>query len=356
MKIIVDRAIPFIENRFPEDVKVTYLPGNEISPEIVKDADALIVRTRTRCDKDLLEGSKVKLVATATIGTDHIDIPWCEANGITVKSAPGCNAPGVAQYVLSSLFSIGFNPESHTLGIVGHGNVGSIVAEWAQQMGINILVCDPPRKEAAFRDVEYHDIEEVLRKSDAVTFHVPLTKDGEYPTFRMIGERELEYMKPGAILVNSSRGGVVDEEALKKELRRGRLKAVIDTWENEPYIDPQLVKLAEIATPHIAGYSAQGKMRGTRMALEAVSKALSISVDLSGLECTPNPESRITRSLIQSSYNPRVDHTSLTKSLIQNPPVVPVSTEGGIPRSLSSSFESLRNNYSYRPEPLFLYP
>ena len=342
MTVIVDKAIPFMENRFPQDVEVISVAGDEISPEMVKDADALIVRTRTRCDETLLKGSKVKLVATATIGTDHIDIPWCQNNGIMVKSAPGCNAPGVAQYVLSSLFKTGCDPETHTLGIVGYGHVGSTVAHWASQLGIRILVCDPPRRDEGLDDMEYHHLAEVLQKSDAVTFHVPLTKEGKYPTRYMIGKKELEYMKPGSILVNSSRGGVVNEKALKEELYKGRIRAIIDTWENEPAIDLELLKLVEIATPHIAGYSAQGKMRGTRLVLEAVAETFNITVNTEGLQCIPDPEKKITKTLIESSYNPLLDHLSNPQSPIPDPS-----------SPISSIFEARRNNYTYRPEPLF---
>ena len=333
MKIVIDKAIPFIEGRLPEDVQVVYLPGADITREHVKDADALVVRTRTRCNAGLLQGTAVRLVATATIGKDHIDTDWCEANGIVVRNAPGCNAPGVAQYVLASLFKTGFNPDTDTLGIIGYGHVGSIVADWAGQMGIRVLISDAPRKTQGLRDVEYLEMNEVLAKSDAVTLHVPFTKAGDFPTYHLIGEEQISLMKPGATLVNSSRGGVVDESALKEALKARKVKAIVDVWENEPKIDPALAALVDIPTPHIAGYSQQGKMRATRMALEALSETLRIPVDLSGLECIPPADKKITRQLIESSYNPLAD----TLSLLANP----------------SSFENLRNNYPYRHEPLF---
>ena len=333
MKIIIDQAIPFIKDRFPESVEVEYIPGEIISKEKVLDADALIVRTRTKCNEALLRDSKVKLVATATIGTDHIDIPWCESHGIKVTSAPGCNAPGVAQYVLASLFSIGFDPRINSLGIIGFGHVGQIVGEWAKQIGINLLVCDPPRKDAGYKDAEYLDLEEVLKHSDAVTLHVPLTKEGKHPTHHIIGDNELEIMKSGAILINSSRGGVVDEKSLKKSLKEGHIKAIIDTWENEPAIDPELLSLVEIGTPHIAGYSLQGKLRGTRMVLESVEDILSLPVNLTGLNCEPDSKLKITKDLLINSYNPLSDYKNLISDV--------------------TSFEVLRNNYDYRPEPLF---
>lgn len=330
MKIVIDKDIPFIKGRIPLDVEQVYMAGNEISPEKVKDADALIVRTRTKCDRRLLENSNVKLVATATIGTDHIDVPWCESNGITVKSAPGCNAPGVAQYVWASLLAEGFDSSRLVLGIVGYGNVGRIVAEWAKALGVKTLITDEPRKVYGYKDVEYLPMTEVLEKSDAVTLHVPFTKEGTYPTYKLIGEKEIDLMKRGAILVNSSRGGVVEEASLKKRLRGGELKAVVDVWENEPMIDTELVALADITTPHIAGYSEEGKKRGTRMALEAVRDVLGIEVNLEGLECKPVPAESISREIIENSYDPVEDSKALKRDI--------------------SAFESLRNNYDYRCE------
>ena len=189
MKIVIDQAIPYIPGRFPKGIELSYIPGKDISPSEVKNADAMIIRTRTLCNEDLLKNSKIKTIATATIGTDHIDIPWCESHGITVRNAPGCNAPGVAQYLFASLFKTGFDTKSHTLGIIGYGNVGSIVAEWAKKMGIKILVNDPPREKSGRKDIEYHTLEYVLKHSDAVTLHVPFTKEGEDATYHLIEKK-----------------------------------------------------------------------------------------------------------------------------------------------------------------------
>ncbi|MCH5242376.1 MAG: 4-phosphoerythronate dehydrogenase [Muribaculaceae bacterium] len=333
MKIVVDSAIPFIKDRFPKEIEVLYRDGKSISADDVRDAQALIVRTRTKCDETLLGGSKVKLIATATIGKDHIDIPWCESKGIKVISSPGCNAPGVAQYVFSSLFKTGFNLDKDTLGIIGYGNVGSIVGEWAKKMGIKTLINDPPRENKGLADISYKSLEEVLKKSDAVTLHIPFTKYGEYPTYKLIGEKELGLMKPGSILINTSRGGVVEEKFLKDSLKQRNIKAIIDVWEKEPDIDFELLELSSISTPHIAGYSAEGKMRATRMVLEGIKDFFAMPVDLDGLECLPNSELEISRSLIELSYDPRKD----SEKLKENP----------------SQFENLRNEYYYRREPLF---
>lgn len=332
MKIIIDSAIPFIEGRLDRVVNVVYKPGGEITHEVVKDADALIIRTRTRCDERLLSGSKVKFIATATIGTDHIDRDYCREKGITVKSAPGCNARGVAQYVFSSLFQASFDPERHSLGIVGYGNVGGRVGKWAKDMGINVMVCDPLRKEAGFKDVDYRGLDELLEKCDAITLHVPLTSSGDYPTLNLIGEPELGKMKRGAILVNSSRGGVTDEAALKGFLRDGKLKAVTDVWEGEPKIDRELLDLSVIATPHIAGYSHEGKLRATRMALEALEEYYGLDIDKSGLYVSSDQrETGMTKAVIEKSYNPSDDSALLKAAPLK--------------------FEEIRNSYNYRREP-----
>ncbi|MDE5841040.1 MAG: 4-phosphoerythronate dehydrogenase, partial [Muribaculaceae bacterium] len=255
MKIIADRNIPFIEGRV-KGAELIMLPAAEIDKKAVRDADALIVRTRTRCDASLLKDSKVKVIATATIGTDHIDIPWCTQHGITVRNAPGCNAPGVALYVWASLLRHGFEPRESTLGVIGCGNVGGIVAHWGERLGARILVCDPPRKELGLKDHEYLPLEELMTQSDAVTVHTPLTMEGSYPTFHMINEVTLGSLRQGAVFVNAARGEVAATGSLCMAIAEGKIRhAIIDTWENEPNIDPHLLSLADVATCHIAGYS-----------------------------------------------------------------------------------------------------
>ncbi|MCH5232128.1 MAG: 4-phosphoerythronate dehydrogenase [Muribaculaceae bacterium] len=330
MKIIVDKDIPFIQGRLEPFGSVIYAAGDKISTEMVKDAEALIVRTRTKCGAPLLNGSKVKLVSTATIGTDHIDNKWCSENGIEVMSSPGCNAPGVATYVISSLLLSGFRPDKDILGIIGYGNVGSLVGRWAESMNIKIKVCDPLRQKAGFKDCNYVVLEELLNESNAVTLHVPLTKDGEYPTCRLIDRREIELMKPGTLLINTSRGGIVNEKELLDYLKNKKLKAVIDVWENEPQINLDLLRYVEYGTPHIAGYSKEGKIRATRMALENFDRFFSVTTDKTGLE-TPSVPTTVSASKILDSYKPNLD----SERLKQNP----------------DSFESLRNNYAFRSEP-----
>lgn len=330
MKIIADKNIPFIEGRIP-DVELIRLPAKDIDAEAVKDADSIIIRTRTRCDADLLEDSRVRLIATATIGTDHIDLPWCEANGIAVRNAPGCNAPGVALYVWSNLLRYGFDPSRHTLGVVGCGNVGSIVAAWGRSLGARVLVSDPPRKEAGYSDHTYLPLEEVLSQSDAVTLHTPLTYDGAHPTFHLINKKSIRCLKPGVIFVNAARGEVAQTEALLDAIGEGRIRhAVIDTWEGEPNIDSRLLELADTATTHIAGYSVEGKQRATRMALEAIADTLNIPVDISGLQGPYAKPSDLTPGRILASYDP----SEMTAALKASP----------------SSFEELRNAYPLHSE------
>ncbi len=269
MKIIADNNIPFLRGRLEPVADVTYVDQWGFTPELVRDADCLVIRTRTRCDEKLLKDSVVKLVATATIGTDQIDTAWCEANGITVRNAPGCNAPGVAQYVWAGLLRQGFDPSRHTLGIVGCGNVGSIVRDWGKALGARVLVSDPPKEEAGVPG-DYVPLEQLLREADAVTLHTPLTKTGKHATYHLIGAHELGLIEEGRILVNAARGPVVDFAALKPEVESGRMRAIIDTWEFEPEIDENLLNAATSGTFHIAGYSREGKQRATRMVHDAI--------------------------------------------------------------------------------------
>lgn len=334
MKIIIDNKIPFIRQRLEPVAEVVYADPAEFTPELVKDADALIVRTRTICDAALLEGSSVRLIATATIGMDHIDKSWCEENGITVANAIGCNAPGVAQYVWAALLRNGFDPKKHTLGVIGKGHIGSIVTDWGRKLGAKVIVCDPPRERAGLTDENYLPLDDVLRESDAVTLHTPLIRGGIDNTFHLIEYHELELMKDGAILVNAARGPVVDNEDMGSAAATGKIKAVVDVWEGEPVIDLTLLEEAMTATPHIAGYSHEGKERATRMVLEAVEKAFGVTVDKSGLEADYTaPEKISSPQVILLSYDPADDTSAL--------------------RSAPSEFEKLRSEYEYRREPSF---
>ena len=268
MKIVADKHIPFLEGVFEPYAEVVYIDGREIAHEDIIDADALIIRTRTKCNAALLDGTKVSMIATATIGMDHIDIPYCKEHGIEVHNAQGCNAGGVLQYVFSALYGVaarkGIKLDNATFGIIGVGNVGKKVEEMARHLGFNVLLCDPPRA-AAEGEEGFCSLEHLLANSHIVTMHVPLD---ETPR-GMADEEFFMLMPPGAIFINAARGEVVDEEALINAIPK--LGAVvIDTWNHEPNVNIDLVEMVDIATPHIAGYSYQGKQNGTASAVKSV--------------------------------------------------------------------------------------
>ncbi len=267
MKIVVENKIPFLRGRLEHLGEVVYLPPEQITAETVADADAIAVRTRTICDRALLGDSRVRLVATATIGTDHIDRQWCAHQGIKVVNAPGCNAPAVGQWVdaaLSVLFPDGV--EGKTLGVVGVGHVGSIVAEGAKRRGMRVLLCDPPRA-AAEGPEGFVDMEMIAREADAVTFHTPLDET----TRHLCGKKFLDSCRRKPVILNAARGAVVDTPALIRALKTGAVSGVaIDCWEGEPQINRDLMQMCAVATPHIAGYSVEGKQRASDAVVAAM--------------------------------------------------------------------------------------
>jgi len=278
MLIVADSKIPYLEGVFEPYADMRYLDPGEITPETVRDADALIVRTRTKCDAALLEHSRVRIVATATIGIDHIDTDWCGTHGVFWKNAAGCNAASVAQYMTSALLRVSLRHNvdlrGKTLGIVGCGNVGTKVAAAAAALGMNVLLNDPPRVRWE-KLTGFVDLETIRREADFITLHVPLwgAEYGEFRTEHMADEAFFRGLKRKPFFFNASRGDVVDEPALKDAIRTGRISgAVLDVWHNEPEIDRELLSLVDFATPHIAGYSADGKANGTAMVVEAVVK------------------------------------------------------------------------------------
>lgn len=335
MKIIVESKIPFIKGVLEPFGDVEYLAPGDITAAAVADADALFVRTRTRCDASLLEHSSVKFIATATIGTDHIDLPWCESRGIMVANAPGCNAPAVAQYVISSILhtlSPGERPENLTVGIVGVGHVGRIVEQWARGIGMKVMLCDPPRAIAEGPE-KFVSLDEIARHCDVITFHTPLTKSGEYPTFHLADRDFFEACRRFPLVINSARGPVTDTGALIDAVDRKFIKKpVIDCWENEPEISVELLDRAIIATPHIAGYSFQGKMRATAMVVKAFCDRFGFETP-SIPELIPYPPEKLSAAEICYSYDPFVDTNSL--------------------KAGRRRFEALRNSYNYRNEPGF---
>ena len=262
--IVADRDIPFLAGVLEPWFEVRYLAGRAIGPADIRDAVALLVRTRTRCNASLLAESAVRFIGTATIGTDHIDLGYCDSHGIRVASAPGCNAAAVAQYVRVALQALSLDRPGATLGVIGVGHVGSLVAADARRAGFRVLVNDPPR-EAAEGPAGFTLLPELLAESDIVTLHIPL-----WPENRDFADAAFfASMKSGASLINASRGEVLDEEALLAA-RPNLNKLVIDVWKNEPEINRDLLAAADIATPHIAGYSIQGKINGTQMVVRAL--------------------------------------------------------------------------------------
>ena len=285
MKVIIDHKIPYLKEAIENITDdVVYLPGNAFTRETVKDADALIVRTRTKCNRELLEGSKVKFIATATIGYDHIDTEYCREAGITWTNCPGCNAGSVEQYVHSVLLLLkekkGLDLKNATIGVVGVGHVGSRVARMAEGLGMKVLLNDPPRAEQG--EQGFVDLATMARECDVITFHTPLNREGAYRTYHLVDEEFLFSLERAPFVINSSRGEVVDTASLLVALAAGKIKAaVIDTWEYEPRISKELMEVAFLATPHIAGYSADGKANATRMSLEALCRFFGIEADFS---------------------------------------------------------------------------
>ena len=277
MKIVCDDKIPFIRGVFEPYAEVVYLPGGETDAAAVRDADALITRTRTRCDASLLEGSSVRVIATATIGYDHIDTEWCASRGIVWRNAPGCNSWSVGQYAGSVLVTLarrrGLDLSKMKLGVVGAGNVGSKVAEIASLLGMRVLLNDPPRARREGPEA-FVSLDRLVEESDIVTLHVPLSHEGGDATWHLFGEEMISRLRPGQILMNSSRGPVVDGDALKAALGGGSVGgAVLDVWEHEPDIDRELMEMLDIATPHIAASALPRPDRALEFSLDAGGKS-----------------------------------------------------------------------------------
>lgn len=283
MKFVIDDNIPYLKGVFEPFGEVLYLSGSAIFPEAIHDATVLIVRTRTRCDATLLEHSSVKCIATATIGYDHIDTDFCDKKGIQWANAPGCNAGSVEQYVASALCALsqqkGFSLQGKTIGVVGVGHVGSKVARLAEQLGMRVLLNDPPRSRKEGAD-GFCPLGTVLQEADVISLHVPLTGKGLDATFHMVDETFVQQLSRTPILINTCRGEVMNTKTVIEARRKGLLSGlVIDCWENEPHIDTRLLEVADLGTPHIAGYSRDGKANATTMVVRFVSKTFQLGID-----------------------------------------------------------------------------
>jgi erythronate-4-phosphate dehydrogenase len=331
VKIVVDKKIPFIHGVLEKHATVVYREGREISRTDLLDTDALIIRTRTKCTKALLEGTPVRFIASATIGYDHIDTSFCNMNKIFWTNAAGCNSSSVQQYIAGVLVylseKLNRTLAGQTIGIVGVGNVGSKVAKLCQTIGMKVMLNDPPRarREGASGFVS---LETIVKEADIITFHVPLNRDGVDKTFHMCNANFVSQVKKGQILLNSSRGEVVDSSALKATLREDKLAAcVLDVWEHEPEIDRDLLNLVDIGTPHIAGYSVDGKANGTSMSVQALSRHFGLDFDewvpadvpppvnpMIDVDCSGLSVHDVFRQLVRQTYDITEDDTRLRTS------------------------------------------
>jgi erythronate-4-phosphate dehydrogenase len=354
MKIIADANIPFVKNCFSSIGEVEVFAGRQITHETLGDAECLLVRSVTRVDSDLLAGSKVRFVGTATIGFDHIDIEYLERNNIGFASAPGSNANSAAEYVIAALLEIGrrykIKLEGKSIGVVGVGNVGSRVAKKCAALGMEVLLNDPPLQRES-GDAKYLPLEE-LYDCDFITLHTPLTFEGIDKTFHLADEKFFKSLKAGCVFINASRGEVADTRAMKVLIRSGQLETtVLDVWENEPNIDTELLEMVDIGTPHIAGYSLDGKAAGMIMIYKAACEYFGFKAKFDVEDFLPEPEiqrlkinlnsgseQEVLRRVVEKIYKINEDDLKFRRILD-----VPAQKRGKF-------FDDLRKNYPVRRE------
>jgi erythronate-4-phosphate dehydrogenase len=332
MNIVIDDKIPYIRGVFEPYGEVHYIAGGSIHRDHLTKADCLLVRTRTICNQKLLEGSSVRFVGTATIGFDHIDTDWCESNGIFWANAPGCNSGAVAQYIRAALLEMAnrrhFNLADQTLGIIGVGHVGKKVERQARDLGMRVLLCDPPR-ERVEGNASFTSLESLLSTSEIITIHVPLNRQGIDKTLNLVGSQFINALNPGTILINSSRGEVLNETEVLDSLKsRGDISLVLDVWPHEPEINLKLLELTAIATPHIAGYSVEGKYNATMMVVKAVRQHFGLPLDPISPLANEGPLQNL--KMQAAAYDIMADDKRLRKS--------------------PETFEQQRNNYPQRWE------
>ncbi|WP_417566948.1 4-phosphoerythronate dehydrogenase PdxB [Marinobacter sp.] len=355
MLIVADENIPLLDSFFGDIGEVRRVSGRLLTAGEVRDADILLVRSVTRVNRELLENSRVRFVGTTTIGTDHVDLDWLKQKGIRFSAAPGCNANSVAEYVLSvlSLYAEkrGLSDWSQlSVGIVGVGNVGGELVRKLERLGFDVRLCDPPRADRDEEGQEFVSLEDAM-KCDVVTLHTPLTRESSHPTFHMIGDQELNSLGASQLLINTGRGEVIDSSALLARLNQANPPTVVlDVWEHEPRIHPELVDQVWLATPHIAGYSLEGKVQGTEMIYQALSQFLGLPVRKKAGQFLPEPalskisftssaeEEDAIRIALRASYDPRRDDLRLRN-------VMSGSVEGR-----GAAFDRLRRDYPVRRE------
>ncbi|PNG41311.1 erythronate-4-phosphate dehydrogenase [Pseudomonas asplenii] len=353
MLIVADENIPLLDAFFAGFGEIRRVPGRSIDRATVEQADVLLVRSVTNVNRALLEGSKVRFVGTCTIGTDHLDLEYFNEAGITWSSAPGCNARGVVDYVLGSLMTLaeieGVDLTQRTYGVVGAGEVGGRLIKVLKGLGWNVKVCDPPRQSAEGGD--YVSLEQIIEQCDVISLHTPLTRSGDGATWHLFDQQRLQQLKPGAWLINAARGPVVDNAALRKVLlEREDLQAVLDVWEAEPEVDVALAELCVLATPHIAGYSLDGKQRGTAQIYQAYCEFIGQPSSIQLSDLLPAPWlSQVTlhgdsdpawalAMLCRGVYDPRRDDADFRRSLVGNV------------EEQRAAFDVLRKQYPVRRE------
>ena len=353
MLIVADENIPLLDAFFAGFGEIRRVPGRSIDRATVEQADVLLVRSVTNVNRALLEGSKVRFVGTCTIGTDHLDLEYFNEAGITWSSAPGCNARGVVDYVLGSLMTLaeieGVDLTKRTYGVIGAGEVGGRLINVLKGLGWNVKVCDPPRQAAEGGD--YVSLEQIIEQCDVISLHTPLTRSGDGATWHLFDQQRLQQLKPGAWLINAARGPVVENAALREVLlEREDLQAVLDVWEAEPEVDVELAELCVLATPHIAGYSLDGKQRGTAQIYQAYCEFIGqpANIQLSDLLPAPwlsevslhadsDPEWALAM-LCRGVYDPRRDDADFRRSLV------------GSVAEQRAAFDVLRKQYPVRRE------
>ncbi|MFJ2489288.1 4-phosphoerythronate dehydrogenase PdxB [Pseudomonas sp. NPDC087639] len=353
MLIVADENIPLLDAFFEGFGEIRRVPGRSIDRATVEQADVLLVRSVTNVNRALLEGSKVRFVGTCTIGTDHLDLEYFAEAGIAWSSAPGCNARGVVDYVLGSLLTLaeieGVDLTQRTFGVVGAGEVGGRLINVLKGLGWNVKVCDPPRQAAEGGD--YVSLEQIIEQCDVISLHTPLTRSGDGATWHLFDQQRLQQLKPGAWLINAARGPVVDNAALRKVLlEREDLQAVLDVWEAEPEVDVSLADLCVLATPHIAGYSLDGKQRGTAQIYQAYCDFIGMPASIQLTDLLPAPwlsevtlhadsdPAWVLAMLCRGVYDPRRDDADFRRSLVGN-----VSEQ-------RAAFDVLRKQYPVRRE------
>ncbi len=352
MRIAVDEAIPYWDEAFTPLGEVHPFPGRKLRPADLREIDALVVRSVTRVDAALLDGSAVRFVGSATIGMDHLDVEYLKGRGIHFTNAAGCNANAVSEYIVATLVLMaerkGWNLTKKSIAIIGVGNVGSRVEKKARALGMNLLLCDPPLRDSTGDQRYLPSLEEVL-DADILTFHVPLTTGGPYPTYHMVDAKVLARLSRHQFIINSARGPVIRAADLKSSLSAGKIEgAVLDVWEDEPGIDLSLLDLVEIGTPHIAGYSIDGKIRATEMIFEALCRSFRRTAAWDTRNLYPPAATIRTverlqgddaiRSIIVRAYNILADDAALRALRFQ-------------PQERArAGFDRLRNEYRFRPE------